>query len=78
MKPLVDFVQFFNSVILEKYGIVSLTRRSVDYPLTLHCAQNASFFNVAQTKFYAHRDSKKLEGTLTKTWKKGEGKGIGL
>jgi len=43
MKPLVDSVQFFNSVILEKYGIVSLTHCSVDYPLTLHCAQNASF-----------------------------------
>jgi len=30
MKPLVDYVQFFKSVILAKYSIVSLTRRSVD------------------------------------------------
>src|SRR6218665_2230542 len=41
MKPLVDSVQFFNSAILAKFNIVSLRRRSVDYPPTLHCAQNA-------------------------------------
>jgi len=65
MKPLVDSVQFFNSVVLAKYSIVSLTCRSADYPLTLHCAQNASpLRNVAHTKFYAHTGSKKLEGTL--------------
>jgi len=65
MKPLVDSVQFFNSAILAKFNIVSLRRRSVDYPPTQHCAQNASpLGNVAQTKFYAHTDLKKLEGTL--------------
>ena len=62
MKPLVDSVQFFNSA---KFNIVSLRRHSVDYPPTQQCAQNASpLWNVAQTKFYAHTDLKKLEGTL--------------
>ena len=65
MKPLVDSVQFFNSAILAKFNIVSLRRRSFDYPPTQHCAQNASpLWNVAQTKFYAHTDLKNLEGTL--------------
>ena len=31
----VDSVQFFNSTILAKYSTVILTRRSVDYPLSL-------------------------------------------
>src|SRR6218665_1532787 len=35
------------------------------YVLYIHCAQNSSpLLNVAQTKFYAHTDSKILEGTL--------------
>src|SRR6218665_3060612 len=38
---LVDSVQFVNIAILAKFNIVSLRRRSVDYPPTLHCAQNA-------------------------------------
>jgi len=42
MKPLVGSVQFFNSAILAKFKIISLRRRSVDYPPTQHCAQNAS------------------------------------
>src|SRR6218665_3960322 len=36
-----DSVQFFNSAILAKFSIIGLTRQSVDYPPTLHCAQNA-------------------------------------
>ena len=73
MKPLVEFC----SVLQQRYSskvhsIVSLTRRSFDYKsadwvqLYLHCTQNAiPLWNAAQTKFYVHTDSKKLEGKLT-------------
>src|SRR6218665_1256375 len=39
-----DSVQFFNCAILANFSIVGLTRHSVDYPPTLHCAQNAIDF----------------------------------
>src|SRR6218665_1479228 len=45
----------------------SLGRRNVDYPPTLNCTKYASSYDnyyVAQTKFHAHADSKKLEGIL--------------
>jgi len=64
MKPLVDSVQFFDSAILAKFNIVNLRCRSVDYPPTQHCAQNASpLWNVAQAKFYAHR-LEKIRGNI--------------